>query len=169
MRFSAWPRSQYSTSYSPFGAAARDVGHDVADVQSVAACLDTRAHAPLAFPGFGAIAGLGVAPHQRCLALGVAHPHIVCGLLDLPIQHLVAAETKDIINAVGLTPRHGLLASVMTVAAKGQLRVRPVRSDAAHDAPNMAANLAAGRGFAGPQQHGDGTRSGGVIDMDGQE
>src|SRR3954469_19594389 len=74
-----------------------------------AACLDARAHAPLAFPGFGAIAGLGVAPHQRCLALGVAHPHIVCGPLDLPIQHLVGAETKNTINAVGLTPRHGLV------------------------------------------------------------
>src|SRR3954467_4260626 len=96
-----------------------------------AACLDTRAHAPLAFPGFGAVAGFGVAPHQRCLALGVAHPHIVYGLLDLPIQHLVAAEAEDVIDAIDLTPRHGLMAPVMTIAPKGQLRVRPVRSDAA--------------------------------------
>jgi len=89
----------------PLRAAAPDVGHDVADVQSVAARLDARADAPLAFPGFGAVACLGVAPHQRCLALGVAHPHIVGDLLDLPIQHVVAAEAEDIVNAVGLAPR----------------------------------------------------------------
>ena len=79
----------------PLGAAALDVGHDVADVQAVAARLDARAHAPLTFPGFGAAACLGVAPHQRRLAFGVAHPHVVGDLLDLPIQHIVAGEAKD--------------------------------------------------------------------------
>src|SRR5947208_2356243 len=82
----------------------------------------------------GAATGLGIALHQRCLPFGVAHPHIVCGLLDLAIQHIVAAEAEDVSDAVGLTPRHGLMAPVMTVAAKGELRLRPVRADATRDA-----------------------------------
>src|SRR3954453_22967523 len=89
----------------PLRAAAPDVGHDVADVQSVAARLDARTHAALAFPGLGPTGDLGVAPPKRSLPLGVARPHIVCALPDLPIQHIVAAEAEDVVDAVGLTPR----------------------------------------------------------------
>ena len=56
------------------------------------ACLDARSDAPLAFPGFGAVAGFGIAPHHRRLALGMAHPHIVGGDIHLPVQHIVAAD-----------------------------------------------------------------------------
>ena len=57
----------------------------------------------------------------------------------------------------------------MAVAADGQARVRPVGADAAHQAPDMTADLGAGRGLAGPQQ--DGHRACGcrVIDVDGHE
>ena len=45
----------------PLRAAAVQVGHHVADVQSLGAGFDACHHAPLAAPGFGAIAGLGIA------------------------------------------------------------------------------------------------------------
>src|SRR6202040_1801752 len=58
----------------PFGAATRDVGHHVADIQAIAGCLDARSDAPLAFPGFGAVAGFGIAPHHRRLPPAASPP-----------------------------------------------------------------------------------------------
>jgi hypothetical protein len=57
----------------------------------------------------------------------------------------------------------------MAIAADGQARIRPMAADTAHQAANMAANLAPGRGLPGPQQDRHRARGGDVIDMDGHE
>ncbi len=126
----------------PFGAAAPQVGHDVADVQSLRAGLDPRRHAPLASPGLGAVAGLGVAAHHHGLSFGATHPDIVGSGLDQPAQHGVAGQAEDVVHVVGLAPRHHLGTAVVTIAADGQPRGRPMAADAAHQATQMAAHFA---------------------------
>jgi hypothetical protein len=74
----------------PFGAAELQVGYHVPDVQPLAGGLDPRGHAALAGPGFGAIAGLRVAPHHLRLALGMPHPDIIGGGFHQLGQHRVA-------------------------------------------------------------------------------
>ena len=57
----------------------------------------------------------------------------------------------------------------MTVATDGQPRGRPMAADAAHQATQMTADFVSRWCFAGPQQHRDRTRGGGLVDVDRQE
>jgi hypothetical protein len=77
-------------------------------VQLLGAGLDACRHAPLAAPGFGAIAGFGVAAHDIRLGFSAAHPDIVGGDLDQTAQHGVARQTEDKVHVIGLAPRHQL-------------------------------------------------------------
>src|ERR1700722_9375099 len=64
------------------------------------------------------------------------------------LEHDVAGQTEDVAQAVGLAPRHHLMAAVMTIATNGDARVRPVAADTPHHAPHMAADLLAARRLA---------------------
>ena len=125
----------------PLGAAIGEVGDDIANVQSQCAGLDACGDAPRAVPRPGAVTGLGIAAHHWRLAFGTAHPHIVGRWLDQAVQHGVARQAKDIIDAVGLAPRHHVRATVVAVAADSQPRVRPMAADPAHQAAQMVADF----------------------------
>ena len=102
-----------------------------------------RGDAALTLPGFGAVAGLSIATHHRRLALGVAHPDIVGGRFHLPVQHGIARQAEDVVDVIGLAPCHHLRAPVVTVTTDGQSGCGPMRTDAAHQAPQMATHFAA--------------------------
>jgi hypothetical protein len=53
---------------------------------------------------------------------------------DGPDQALIARETEDVVDAVGLTPRHQLVAGKAGIGAQQDLDPRPTRPDLGHDA-----------------------------------
>lgn len=98
-------------------------------------------------------------------SMRAAHAHRIGHRFDQTVEHSVAGQAKDVVDTIGLAPRHHLGAAVMAVAANGQPRVWPM---AAHTA-QMAADFRPRRCRAGPQQHRHRARCRGVIDMDRQK
>ena len=154
----------------PLGAAALEVGDDVADVEPLGAGLDARGDAALAAPGLGAIAGLGVAAHAPAPGSRRAAPgHRRRSISTRRLSTALPGRPKNVVEGIGFAPRHHFGTAVMTIAADGQARVRPMTADAAHQAAQMAADFVSGRCLAGPQQHRHRARGGSVVDMDRQE
>jgi hypothetical protein len=107
--------------------------------------------------------------NQLRLCFSTLRPHRVGERFHHLLEHDVAGQTEDVVQAVGLAPRHHLMAAVMTIATDGDARVRPVAADTPHHAPQMAADLLAARRLARAQQNHYRTGVGGVIDVDGQK
>jgi hypothetical protein len=115
--------------------------------------LDPRHHAPLPVPGLGRVAGLGKTTQNLGLALGPAHPDIVGGRLDQAVEHDIAGEPENVVDTVGLAPRHRFRAAVMAITAQGDVGRRPVPADVSDQAAEKLADLLARRGLAGTQYH----------------
>jgi hypothetical protein len=96
-------------------------GDDVADVDASAqhvilmagTRLDPGHDTPLLIPRLGRVARLGKATQHLGLALGSPHPDIIGDRLDKAVEHDIAGEPKNGVNAVVLAPRHRLLTAVM--------------------------------------------------------
>jgi hypothetical protein len=125
----------------PFGTAALRISHHEADVQSLCARLDACGDAPLASPGFGAVAGLGIAAYHRRFALGSARSHVIGGRLDEGAQYIVTGEAADVGDIVALAPGHHLGTAVMAIAANGDVGVRPMPANAAQQTTQMVADF----------------------------
>ena len=107
------------------GIAALQRGDDVADIDTSAqhvigvagAGLDPGHHPPLLVPRLGRVARLGKATQNLSLVHGTAHPDIVGGGFDQAVEHNIAGEPKNVVDAVVLAPRHRLfVAAVLTPA-----------------------------------------------------
>ena len=70
-------------------------------------------------PGFRLVAGLGEAAQAGFLVERPAGANVVGGLIDQPVEHGVAGQTEDEVDAVLVAPLHDLRAAVMAVAADG--------------------------------------------------
>ncbi len=57
------------------------------------------------------------------------------------IHNRIASQAEDIIDAIGLAPRHHFRPTVMAVAADGQPCIGPMAADPAHQAPQVAVDL----------------------------
>ena len=131
--------------------------------------FDARGDTAFATPGFRAVAGLGVAAHGRGLCDSPLYPHLIGDRFDQPVKHGVAREAEDVVQPIGLAPRHHLRTTVMAVAANGQARVGPMLADAPYQAAKMVPDLLPGWRLAWPQQHRHRPRCRRVIDMDRQK
>src|ERR1700676_1724045 len=95
------------------GRAYLDAGDDEADVEALGGGLDPSAGAVVGVPGFRLVARLGKAPQAGLLVERAASANVVGGLIAQPVEHGVAGQTEDEVDA----PLHDLRAAVMTVAA----------------------------------------------------
>src|SRR4029079_10770144 len=75
----------------------------------------------------------------------------------------------NVVDAVGLAPRHRLLATVMAVATDGDVGVGPVSADAPDQAAEQLADLHARRRLARTENPCTWTPRRRIIDMDRQE
>src|SRR5205085_2784091 len=96
--------------------------------------LDPSAGAAVGVPGFCLVAGLGKAAQTGFLVERAASANVVGSFIDQPVENGVAGQTEDEVDAILVAPQHDLRAAVMTVAADGDTRRRPVLSYAADPA-----------------------------------
>jgi hypothetical protein len=128
-----------------------DAGDDEADIEPLSGGFDAGTDTALLIPGLGLIAGLGEAAQGGFLFERTAGADVVGDFVDQAVEDDVAGQSEDEANAVFFAPRHHLLATVMAIAANGDVRLRPVFADAADEAAQMAAHLLARGCLAGPQ------------------
>jgi hypothetical protein len=139
------------------------------DIQPQFRCFDAGADATLDFPGFGGVVRLRVASQDRCLFQRATGADVVGFVFDGGGENLVAGQSKNVIEAVVLSPIHHLAAAIMAIASDGDLGCWPVRADAADNPAQMAAHFLAGGRFAWPQNDCDGASGSGVVNMDRKE
>ena len=101
----------------PVGAAMGHVGDDIANVETLRCGLNACGATSLAAPGFGTVAGLGIAAHQaaqmvsdlrsrRCLSWTKQHRHwpVGCGVVDVDRLEaslvIVRVEQRELLMAV---------------------------------------------------------------------
>jgi len=113
-------------------------GDDVANVDASAqhvilvagTRLDPGHDTPLLIPRLGRVAFLGKATQHLGLALRSPHPDIIGNRLDKTIEHNIAGEPKNVVDAVVLAPRHRLRAAVVAIAAQDDVGLGPVPANA---------------------------------------
>ena len=82
--------------------------------------------------GTGGVVEGGEAPHLFGAGLGAAHLEVVGDAVCEAVQHGIARQAEDVVDAVLLAPRHGLGPAVVAVSPEGEPGARPVPADAAH-------------------------------------
>ena len=85
------------------------------------------------------------------------------------MQHAVAGQAEDVVDAVVLAPRHGLGPSVVGISPEGEPGARPVPADAAHQVLEEGPDLGARRRLAGAQENRHRLAALDVVDVDRQE
>src|SRR3954452_6423588 len=112
------------------GRAGLDAGDDEADIEALCGGLDPGTGAPVDMPGFRLVACLGEAAQAGLLLERAAGANVVGRRIDQPIEHSIAGQTEDEVDAILVAPLHDLRAAVMTVAADGDAGLRPVPANA---------------------------------------
>src|SRR4029077_9478983 len=87
------------------------------------ALASIRATTRRSVPRLCRVARLGKAAQNLSLVHGTAHPDIVDGGVDQAIEHNIAGEPENVVDAIVLAPRHRLFAAVMAVAADGDVGI----------------------------------------------
>ena len=86
-------------------------GDDVARVEAARRGLQPGDDAAFAVPGSGGVIEAGEAAHPLRAGLGAAHLEIVGGLVGEAVQHRIAGQAEDVVDAVCLRttpwPRFG--------------------------------------------------------------
>ena len=85
------------------------------------------------------------------------------------MQHAVAGQAEDVVDAVVLAPRHGLGPSVVAVPPECEPGARPVPADAPHQVLEEGADLGARRRLAGAQENRHRLAALHMVDMHRQE
>ena len=85
------------------------------------------------------------------------------------MQHAVARQAEDVVDAVVLAPGHGLGPSVVGISPEGEAGARPVPADAAHQVLEEGADLGTRRRLARAQENRHWLAALDMIDVDGQE
>lgn len=150
----------------PLGRADIEAGDDETDVEAEHRRLNTGDSAPFAIPGLCLVAGLGIATQNRQVLDGASGADVVGDLVDFSGERLGAGQTEDVVDAVGLAPRHCLRPGIVPVATERNLRVVPSRADMPYQAAQMGTHLDAARRLAGPQHDGHGPALIRVVDVD---
>ena len=94
---------------------AAERGDDVARVEAARGRLQPGDDTAFAAPGTGGVGEDGEAPHPVRAGFGAAHLEVVGHLVGETVQHAVAGQAEDVVDAVVLAPRHGLGPSVVAV------------------------------------------------------
>src|SRR5512132_4335186 len=100
----------------PLGRADIEAGDDETDVEAEHRRLNTGDSAPFAIPGLCLVARLGIATQNRQVLDGASGADVVGDLVDFSGERLGAGQTEDVVDAVGLAPRHGLRPGIVPVA-----------------------------------------------------
>ena len=85
------------------------------------------------------------------------------------MQHAVAGQAEDVVDAVVLAPRHGLGPSVVAVPPECEPGARPVPADAPHQVLQQGADLGARGRLAGAQENRHRLAALHMVDMHRQE
>ena len=148
---------------------AAERGDDVAGVEAARGRLQPGDDTAFALPGSGGVGEGGEAPHPVRGGLGAAHPEVVGDIVCDAVQHGIARQAEDIVDAVGLAPGHGFRAAVVGVAPEGEPGARPVPAYAADQMLEEGADFGARRRLARAQQNRHRLAAVYVIDVDRQE
>ena len=141
----------------PFVEMARPAGErgdDVARVEAAGRRLQPGDHAARAVPRAGGVGEVGEAADLVATGFGVARPDLLAGLAGKGVQHRIAGQAEDIVDAVVLAPRHRLGPAVVAVAPEGEPGARPVPADAPRQMLEHGADLDPRRRLAGAQEKG---------------
>ena len=106
-----------------------------------------------AVPRTGGVVEGGEAPHLFGAGLGAAHLEVVGDAVCEAVQHGIARQAEDVVDAVLLAPRHGLGPAVVAVPPECEPGARPVPADAPHQVLEEDADLGARRRLAGAQEN----------------
>src|SRR5258707_12961632 len=104
---------------------------DIARIEASGGGLETRHDAARRGPAFGGVAELGPSSALVLFALGAAHAEIVGEDADLRMQHVVAGEPEDVIDAVRLAPSHRLGTGIVAIATPADAGLGPMPTDGA--------------------------------------
>src|SRR5207342_1163051 len=85
------------------------------------------------------------------------------------MEHRIAAEPEDVVNAVGFAPTHRFRPAVMAVTAHQDANLGPVPADVRDDMFEDRAYLHPRRGLACAQDHRHRLAARPFVDMDGQK
>ena len=94
-------------------------GDDVAGVEAARGGLQPGDDPAFAVPRTGGVVEGGEAPHLFGADLGAAHLEVVGDAVCEAVQHGIARQAEDVVDAVLLAPRHGLRAAVVAVSPEG--------------------------------------------------
>ena len=108
-------------------------------------------------------------PASGTAGLGAAHLEVVGDVVCEAVQHAIARQAEDVVDAVVLAPRHGLGPAVVAVSPEGEPGARPVPADAAHQVLEEGADLGARRRLARAQENRHRLAALHVVDVDRQE
>ena len=144
-------------------------GDDVAGVEAARGGLQPGDDPAFAVPRTGGVVEGGEAPHLFGAGLGAAHLEVVGDAVCEAVQHGIARQAEDVVDAVLLAPRHGLGPAVVAVSPEGEPGARPVPADAAHQVLEEGADLGARRRLAGAQENRHRLAALDMVDMDRQE
>ena len=144
-------------------------GDDVAGVEAARGGLQPGDDPAFAVPRTGGVVEGGEAPHLFGAGLGAAHLEVVGDAVCEAVQHGIARQAEDVVDAVLLAPRHGLGPAVVAVSPEGEPGARPVPADAAHQVLEEGADLDARRRLARAQENRHRLAALDMIDVDGQE
>src|ERR1043166_6452880 len=125
------------------GRADLDAGHDEADVEALGGGLDPGTTAAVGVPGFRLVTCLGEAAQAGLLVERPAGANVVGHRIDQPVEHGVAGQTEDEVDAILIAPLHDLWASVMAIASDRNARLRPMPADAIDETAQVTADLGA--------------------------
>ena len=148
---------------------AAERGDDVAGVEAARGGLQPGDDPAFAVPRTGGIVEGGEAPHLFGAGLGAAHLEVVGDAVCEAVQHGIARQAEDVVDAVLLAPRHGLGPAVVAVSPEGEPGARPVPADAAHQVLEEGADLGARRRLARAQENRHRLAALDMVDMDRQE
>ena len=85
------------------------------------------------------------------------------------MQHGIARQAEDVVDAVLLAPRLGLGPAVVAVSPEGEPGTRPVPTDAAHQVLEEGADLGARRRLARAEEHRHRLAALDMIDVTGRK
>src|SRR5215216_6439969 len=90
-------------------------------------------------PGFRLVACLGEAAQVGLLVERAAGANVVGRRIDQPVEHGVAGQTEDEVDAILVAPLHDLRASVMAIASDRDAGLRPVPANAIDETAQVTA------------------------------
>src|SRR5260221_11157037 len=94
------------------GRSSLDAGDDEADIEALCGGLDRGTGTAIGLPGFRPVACFGEAAQAGLLVERAAGANVIDRRIDQPVEHRVAGQAKDKVDAVLVTPFHDLGATV---------------------------------------------------------